>query len=172
MKVCRLSIARQFAGMMLVLLITPASGEQSFGLPAEGHPEDRVVTAAQPSEAQIRELAAAGFTTIVNLRTDAEMTFDQRALVESLGMDYHSIPVGSAGDVSADGARRLDEILDAAGGPVLVHCASANRAGALIAVRAALIEGMDADAALEKGRAAGLTSLEPRVREVIGAPNE
>jgi uncharacterized protein (TIGR01244 family) len=157
-------------GLLLVLALgVGAADEPTFGLPAEGRPEPGILTAAQPSPEQIRMLAEAGYRAVVNLRTDAEMTFDQRALVESLGMEYHTIPVGGPDDVSEAGARQLHEILEAVDGPVLVHCASANRAGALIAVRAALLEEMSAEAALEKGRAGGLKSLEPRVREVIGA---
>jgi uncharacterized protein (TIGR01244 family) len=161
------------SGVLLVLALgVGAADEPTYGLPAEGRPEPGILTSAQPSPEQIRALAEAGYRAVVNLRTAEEMTFDQRALVESLGMEYHTIPVGGADDISEAGARQLHEILEAVDGPVLVHCASANRAGALIAVRAALFEDMSPEAALEKGRAGGLKSLEPRVREVIGAESE
>jgi hypothetical protein len=45
---------------------------------------------------------------------------------------------------------------------VLLHCASANRAGALLALRAKS-NGADSAAALELGVASGLTSLKPTV---------
>jgi uncharacterized protein (TIGR01244 family) len=170
MRACCIALA----GMLLALTaVADTKADKSmFGLPAEGQPEPGVLSAAQPSEEQLRELAEAGYRAIVNLRTDAEMTFDQRGLVESLGMEYYSIPVGAAEDVSEAGARRLDQILADVDGPALVHCASSNRVGALFAVRAALIEGASEEEALAKGRSAGLTSLEPRVREVIGAEVE
>lgn len=140
--------------------------EQSFGLPAEGSPEPGITTAAQPSPEQLEALADAGFTTVINLRTDAEMDFDEGGQVQSLGMNYHSIPIGSAADVNEETARQLDAYLAAADGPVLVHCASSNRVGALFAVREHLA-GADSETALAKGKAAGLTSLEPRARELI-----
>ena len=55
-------------------------------------------------------------------------------------------------------------------GAVLVHCASGNRVGALIAIGAAKAGGMAPEAALELGKAAGLTSAEPRVRELLQLP--
>jgi len=140
--------------------------ERNFGLPAEGTPERGITTAAQPSPEQLEALAKAGFTTVINLRTDAEMSFDEGERVKSLGMDYHRIPIGSAGDVNEAAARQLDAYLAQANGPVLVHCASSNRVGALFAVREHLI-GADAESALAKGKAAGLASLEARAREVI-----
>ena len=52
---------------------------------------------------------------------------------------------------------------------MLVHCASGNRVGALIALSAA-DEGVPVEEALARGRAAGMTSTEARVRELLGAP--
>ena len=75
-----------------------------------------------------------------------------------------------AGDLSLENARALKQLLDNAGHPVLVHCASGNRVGALLALAAADSGEMAADAAIEFGRAAGLTGAEPRVREVLDLP--
>jgi protein tyrosine phosphatase (PTP) superfamily phosphohydrolase (DUF442 family) len=52
--------------------------------------------------------------------------------------------------------------------PVLVHCASANRVGALFALSTYRETG-DFDKALEAGREAGLTRLEGTVRKVLEA---
>ena len=75
---------------------------------------------------------------------------------------------GAAG-LSLDKARELRSLLQDAKGPVLVHCASGNRVGALIALSAA-DEGVPVEEALARGRAAGMTSTEARVRELLGAP--
>lgn len=161
---------RRMVPALLWLLASCAAqaggSEQDFGLPAEGSPEPGITTAAQPTPEHLQALADAGFTTVINLRTDGEMDFDEGTNVESLGMDYHRIPIGSAADVNEETARQLDSYLAAADGPVLVHCASSNRVGALFAVREHLA-GADAETALAKGKAAGLTSLEPRARELI-----
>jgi len=49
-----------------------------------------------------------------------------------------------------------------------VHCASANRVGALFALNVYRETG-DVNKALEAGRAAGLTRMEAQVREVLDA---
>ena len=65
----------------------------------------------------------------------------------------------------------LDAALAAAEpGGVLVACGSANRVGAAFALRAVTVAGADPEAALELGRAAGMTGTEPRVRELLGLP--
>jgi protein tyrosine phosphatase (PTP) superfamily phosphohydrolase (DUF442 family) len=81
-------------------------------------------------------------------------------------MHFISIPIGGAADLTEENARRLDRaIATAESMPVIIHCASGNRVGALLALRANLIQGQNADEALAFGRAAGLTSLEDAVKQ-------
>jgi uncharacterized protein (TIGR01244 family) len=125
-------------------------------------------TAGQPAVADWAVLADAGVRTVVNLRTVAEMKGrDERAEVAAAGMRYVEIPVDGAGGISVENARRLSDAIAAASGDVLVHCASANRAGGLLAVAMAQ-QGMPAEEALALGRSAGMKTTETRVREVIG----
>jgi uncharacterized protein (TIGR01244 family) len=108
---------------------------------------------------------------VVNMRPDAEMAGrNEAAEVAAAGMAYIGIPVAGADAVDADNARRLWTLLKTSESPVFVHCASGNRAGALLAIGAARFGGMAPDAALEFGRRAGLSSLEPVVRERLGMP--
>ena len=67
-------------------------------------------------------------------------------------------------------AANLDQILSDYDGPVLVHCGSGNRVGALLALRQSLL-GADDEDALAYGKSAGLTGLEPVVRARL-ATNE
>lgn len=131
-------------------------------------PVGRMLAAGQPDPAQLQAAKAAGYRMVVNLRVDGEaIGFDERQVVESLGMDYRHIPVGGAAGVTRDNARALQAALDEAGdAPVLVHCGTANRVGALVAVAAAM-EGAPADDAIDRGRQAGLLGLEGHVRELI-----
>ena len=124
--------------------------------------------AGQPQAGDWQALAMSGVRTVVNLRTAAEMKArDERSEVDAAGMRYVNLPIDGAAGITADNARMLSSILDDADGPVLVHCASANRAGALLAVIAAQ-RGMQAEPALKLGRASGMTSTEARARAVIG----
>jgi protein tyrosine phosphatase (PTP) superfamily phosphohydrolase (DUF442 family) len=73
------------------------------------------------------------------------------------------LPLSSADSISLENARHLDEILSGYDGPVLVHCGSGNRVGALLALRQSL-RGADDAEALAYGKSAGLTGLERVVR--------
>ena len=53
--------------------------------------------------------------------------------------------------------------------PVLLHCGSGNRVGALLALAAFHVDGRPADAALQYGLDSGLTRLEPVVRDHLSA---
>lgn len=125
-----------------------------------------ITSAGQPDEAAFRVFADSGYAAVIDLRTDSEdRGLDEQAVVERLGMDYVSLPIGSDG-ISFDNARALDELLSGYDQPVLVHCASGNRVGALLALRASL-KGADDETAMELGKQSGLTGLEPAVREAL-----
>ena len=129
-------------------------------------PVDGLSAAGQPDAAALRVFADSGYAAVIDMRTASENRgFDEPATVEELGMTYVAFPVG-AGDITLDKARELDALLQQYDEPVLLHCASSNRVGALLALRDYLENG-DAAQALQKGRDGGLTSLEGRVREVL-----
>ena len=107
---------------------------------------------------------------MINLRSDTEPGFEwEAAAVKAAGMAYVSIPVAGAAGLTKENVARLDAALKDASvkGPVLLHCGSGNRIGALLALRAAWVEGKDPAAALEYGRASGLTGLEPAVKSML-----
>jgi len=124
--------------------------------------------------ADIPKIAAAGVREVIDLRTDSETPgFDEAAAVRAAGMQYHNLPIRGPQDLTPQNVRALDALLSSAGdAPVLVHCASSNRVGALMALRAATLQGKSTEAAIEVGKAWGLTSLEPVVREHLAKPAE
>lgn len=131
-------------------------------------PVDGLTTAGQPDEAAFRVFADSGYKVVIDLRTAGENRgLDEPAVVEALGMKYISMPIDGA-DITFEKARELDALLDSIDEPVLLHCASSNRVGALLALNA-YAESGDADLAIEKGRRAGMRSLERVVREQISA---
>lgn len=130
-------------------------------------PVDGISAAGQPDEAQLKVFADSGYAAIIDLRTDDEdRGFDEPAVVAGLGMEYVSLPIGRD-DITFEKARELDALMSAFGAPVLVHCKSSNRVGALLALQTFDATG-DAKLALETGRAGGLSSLEDKVKEVLG----
>ena len=89
---------------------------------------------------------------------------DEPAVVEGLGLEYVAFPIASRDEISFDAARKLDQLLETYDGPVLLHCGSGNRVGAVLALRESL-NGADDEAAIAFGKTAGLTRLEDLVRE-------
>lgn len=122
----------------------------------------------QPSEAQIQFLAANGVKHVVNLRPDSEQSFDEASVVSEAGMTYHQLAIAGGSDISVENAIALRTLLaDNQGEATLVHCASGNRVGALMAIGAHVIDGESIEQSLEIGRSWGLTRLDGRVIEVI-----
>jgi uncharacterized protein (TIGR01244 family) len=129
-------------------------------------PVDGLSAAGQPNPAALRVFADSGYVAVIDMRTAGENRgFDEPATVERLGMEYVPFPI-SGDDITFGKARELDALLQQYDEPVLLHCASSNRVGALLALREFLASG-DADRALETGRQGGMTSLEGRVRNAL-----
>lgn len=125
-----------------------------------------ITVAGQPDAAALKVFADNGYGAVIDLRTPGEARgLDEKAAVEGLGMTYVPMPIGGDG-INYESARALDELLAGFNEPVLLHCASSNRVGALLALRASLA-GADDDEALRIGKKAGLTSLEPAVRDAL-----
>jgi uncharacterized protein (TIGR01244 family) len=97
---------------------------------------DDMFIGGQPTETALRDLAARGVTTVVNLRMPEEMArvgFDEAALVKELGMKYVYIPMRGTRD-NPYGPKQLDAFAAAmasADGKVLLHCTIAWRASHL-----------------------------------------
>jgi uncharacterized protein (TIGR01244 family) len=140
---------------------------------ALAQPRPGLYVAGQPAADDWRALADAGVRTVINLRTAGELEGrDERAEVEAAGLRYVEIPVAGAGGITAENATALNAALAAGGADgqgVLLHCASGNRAGGLLAV-ALQQQGVPADQALQQGRVAGMRSTETRARAVMGLP--
>jgi protein tyrosine phosphatase (PTP) superfamily phosphohydrolase (DUF442 family) len=126
---------------------------------------DGVTSAGQPNEAALQVFADAGYVAVVDLRgVDEDRGVDEASIVGALGMHYANLPIQGRDAVNFENAKKLDELLAGFDGPVVVHCASGNRVGAMLALRA-YSHGASEESALELGKDAGLTKLEDAVRE-------
>ena len=137
--------------------------------PFEG---DALLVGGQPTPTQLEQAHELGYKTVINLRRPEEKDNTDPEQVRGLGMAYIEIPIDGSADMTEDKARALAEALDKAESPVMVHCASGNRVGGLFAMKAYYIDGMSPEEALAVGKAAGMTRLEPTVREKLGLPIE
>lgn len=130
-------------------------------------PVNGITAAGQPDKAALEVFAGNGYSTVIDLRGEQEdRGLDEAAVVEALGMDYITFPITGREAISFESAGKLDQLIASADGPVLVHCGSSNRVGALLALRKSLA-GADDETSLAYGIEGGLTSLEGRVKEVL-----
>jgi uncharacterized protein (TIGR01244 family) len=149
------------------------SGATSLLLPITNAriPMDGLLTGGQPTQEQIEAAARAGYRTIINMRGPKESGFEWEAqTVEKLGMTYEHLPVTGKDSLTREKIEQIDAVLTAAleKGPVMLHCASGNRIGAVMALRAAWIDEMEPEKALAYGRASGMTRTEGLTRELLG----
>lgn len=161
-----------FAIGSLAMAAEPGSGPDALaGLPRHIALDARQHVSGQPTLEQIARLPAAGITTVINLRPAAENPgVDERAAVEQAGMKYLALPLSGAADLTPDNVRRFDQLLaGSASEKVLMHCASGNRVGAMMALRARWVQGRSAEEAMAIGRAAGLTGLAGDVQQLLEA---
>ncbi|WP_290614865.1 protein tyrosine phosphatase family protein [Arsukibacterium sp. UBA3155] len=164
----KFAFASAFIVIVLVFISYSADSRENAAVPPSfNQPAENLLTGGQPTQAELAMLKAAGITKIINLRgAEESISYDEQAEVEALGMTYSALPVAGAGDVTTDNARALYQLLQG-DEKVFVHCASGNRVGALLAIGAHEINGKPVEEALEFGRAAGLSSLEPKVKAVL-----
>jgi len=133
--------------------------------------DDDYFFAGLPTEAGLRLAADDGVKVVVNLLTESQqaerIAFDEPALVAELGQKYVTIPI-MPDTFSKEDVARFANAVENVDAPVLVHCASANRVGALWAAYLNLHRGVELERAIELGRSAGLSgdSMVEAVRRV------
>ena len=127
-----------------------------------------VGTAGKLNGDGIAEAKALGFKLIIDLRRpDEDGVTEEQAAVQTVSIAYRNIPfaadAGAWDQVEAVAAA----LANPKNYPVLLHCGSANRAGAVWALYRSR-QGVAPITALEEGRAVGLTSREKLVRDLLG----
>ena len=157
------------AGLVMTVLALPAAAEETHGLGNASFPEKGVMAAAQPTGEQLQVLAEEGYRTVIDLRPPGEPRgYDEVEAAKANGLTYVNIPVTleSLDQATID---RFLETLEKAEKPVLLHCATANRVGALWYAYLVEKKGTPPAEALEKSRAIGLKhpELAAKVQELV-----
>jgi uncharacterized protein (TIGR01244 family) len=140
----------------------------SIVLPNRMQPAPNRVTGGAPDAAALKTAADAGIRYVLDIRPESERSFDEPDVVSALGMRFLHLPIAGAQDLTLANARAFDALLAEAGdAPTLLHCASGNRIGAMMALRAAWLQQASSEKALAIGRAYGLTKMEAAVQAVL-----
>lgn len=133
-------------------------------------PEPGVFTGGRFGAGEVPLLKESGVAHVIDLTQETESPdFDEEAALAAAGIAYSRLPIAGADGLTRENVVAFDRLLAAADEPVLVHCGSSNRVGAMAALRAAWLQGKGVEEALAVGRAWGLKGLEPAVRGRIEA---
>ena len=99
---------------------------------------EALATSGQPTDAQMGEIAAAGYKIIVNLAlpTSDNALKDEAATVRALGMDYHNIPVVWEAPKLSDFDQFVPLMDSLSGQKVFLHCAANYRVSMFTALYA------------------------------------
>ena len=108
----------------------------------------------QPTEAGLRHAAKQGVRTVINLRKEP-LPYEEAKLAKQLGLRYVRVPIDGR-QFTAQDAAEFRAAIEAAKGPVLIHCHSGNRVGGMWTLYLIEHDKLSLKAALAQGRAAGL----------------
>jgi len=127
-----------------------------------------VATAGLLKQGGLEEVQKHGFRLLIDLRQPDEKGVQaEKKQAAKLGLNYVPIPVAS-GAPDWDQVHELAALLNEPEHyPCLIHCVSANRAGAIWTLYRGRL-GVPKEIAIQEGRAAGLESREKAVRKRMG----
>jgi protein tyrosine phosphatase (PTP) superfamily phosphohydrolase (DUF442 family) len=149
----------------------PRPDPQTFlglGIQNSYAPMDGVYCSGQPNEEQFAKLKDAGVARVVSLRLPNEKgTGWEEAKAKELGLEFVRVPVDGEAGVTVENATAMAKQLAGATGPVLVMCNTANRVGALFALKARFLDGKTPEEAIAVGKSCGLAKAEAAVTKMV-----
>ncbi len=123
------------------------------------HTMGGVFLASQPQPDDFAQAKKGGVKSVINIRhEDEDPTFDERRAIADLGLNYYN-PAFNGPEEFTDAV--IDEnlrLLRTVERPVLYHCASANRVGAVWYIYRRIDGGLSHEAALAEAKTVGLKS--------------
>jgi len=131
---------------------------------------DDIFLASQPRPADFELLKKNGVKTVINLRHERENTaFDQPQLLAKLEIKYISVPWNGPTELTDEVFDRMRKLLNTAKRPIFLHCASANRVGAVWLPWRVLDGGITFEQALAEAKLIGLRTraYAPKAQDYI-----
>ncbi len=150
--------------LLLALLIGQSQAPVKTTLPGATHVtrvDATVMCGGATTPEAFPELKKQGVVSIINLRRESEPGADipgAKAAATAAGLKYIHIPVDGASPDAASADAFLAAVTNQENQPVYIHCASANRVGAMWLIKRMVVDGWDVTRASEEAAAIGLTS--------------
>lgn len=119
----------------------------------------QICTGGQPRLEDLEKMKAEGIRAIINLRQASEYdAAAEEAKAKEVGLKYVHIPVNGREMKDEYAEEFLKATDEAENRPAFIHCASANRVGALWMIRRVLRDGWSLEKAEEEAKKIGLRS--------------
>lgn len=118
--------------------------------------DDIAVAMGQPTPDDLQQAAQEGYKSVLNLRSPQEegALSDEQQQAEAAGLQYVNLPVRPDA-LSQEQTDQIMNQIDQLPKPLLTHCKSGLRSGAMALMYVATREGLSAEAAMEKGKQMG-----------------
>ncbi len=151
----------------------PKLEKAELGRTVNVHRFGNIWMAGQFTPDDIAKLKEAGITTVVTLRTDGELTWDEKQLLEEAGIKYIAIPFRQPETLTDEVFDKVRDILKKSQQDekqkLLLHCGSANRVGAVWAAFRALDQNVPLDEAIKEAKEVGLRNpgYELRLKDYV-----
>ncbi len=147
--------------LVLALVISQAPAKTTLaGASNVTRVDATVMCGGATSPEAFPELKKQGFVSIINLRRESEPGADipaAKAAASAAGLKFIHIPVDAANPQPASADAFLAAVTDRANQPVYIHCASANRVGAMWLIKRMVVDGWDVQRASEEAATIGLS---------------
>ena len=115
----------------------------------------------QPTVEEFAEAKQRGIQVVITLREGGELDWDEGAALKQMGLEFHSLGFRRPESLTNEIIEKSLQLLkDSDSAPVMLHCASANRVGAIWLVHRVLNDGLSIDAATKEAKAVGLRTPE------------
>jgi len=144
------------------------------GLPVQdgirnfGKISDAVFRGAQPDALGITNLARLGVKMIINLRMTNDIWNPEERLARAQGILYTNLPLRGMGRPTDQQVRGILEAIEAAPGPVFVHCQhGCDRTGAIVACYRIQHDKWTSDAALKEAVLYGMSKFERGLKRYV-----
>lgn len=158
--------------VMLLVATTnvPSREAKTEVLPNFHKVNDQLYRGAQPGQGGMKEIAARGIKTVINLRGEDDRTRDEETEAGAAGLRYFSVPLpGFRRPKDEQVERILTLIGDSQNWPVFVHCRHGeDRTGIIIAAYRISQDGWSAEQAKKEAKRHGMSRFQFGMKDYIG----
>ncbi len=123
------------------------------------HTFGKTILCGQPKAADFAEAKKRGVKVILTVRTKREVKWDEKATAEKIGLEFYHVPFGGTQLLNDKVFEKILPLLaNQKKKPLLFHCGSANRVGAIWAAHRVLNDSLTVEQAFKEAKEVGLRS--------------